>query len=110
MRTPLEIIGELKHVTYWSQPNIKFHETMALLNELETSLNPVEETIEEDIPQIPEPEFPQEGQIVLMKDENGIYEEYLVGEVAVEEPVTETQSVEKPVAKKPTVKKTAPKK
>jgi hypothetical protein len=106
MRTPLEIIGELKHVTYWSQPNIKFHETMALLNELETSLNPIEETIEEDIPQIPEPE----GQIVLMKDENGIFEEYLVGEVAVEEPVTETPPVKKPVAKKPAVKKTAPKK
>jgi hypothetical protein len=104
MRTPLEIIGELKHVTYWSQPNIKFHETMALLNELETSLNPVEEIIEEDIPQIPEPE----GQIVLMKDENGIYEEYIVGETVVEEPVTETPEVKKP--RKPTVKKTTPKK
>ena len=110
MRTPLEIIGELKHVTYWSQPNIKFNETMALLNELETSLNPVEETIEEDIPQIPEPEFPQEGQIVLMKDENGIFEEYIVDETVVEEPVTETPPVKKPVAKKPAVKKTAPKK
>ena len=97
MRTPLEIIGELKHVTYWSQPNLKFHETMALLNELETSLNPIEEIIE--------PEFPQEGQIVLMKDENGIYEEYLVGDIVIEEPVTET-----PPIKKPTVKKTAPKK
>jgi hypothetical protein len=83
---------------------------MALLNELETSLNPVEETIEEDIPQIPEPEFPQEGQIVLMKDENGIYEEYIVGETVVEEPVTETPPIKKPVAKKPAVKKTAPKK
>jgi hypothetical protein len=109
MRTPLEIISELKHVTYWSQPNLKFHETMALLNELETSLNPAEEIIEEDIPQIPEPEFPQEGQIVLMKDENGVYEEYLVGEaVVVEEPVTETPEVKKP--RKPTVKKTTPKK
>ena len=106
MRTPLEIIGELKHVTYWSQPNIKFHETMALLNELETSLNPVEEIIEPT----PEPEFPQEGQIVLMKDENGIYEEYIVDETVVEEPVTETPPVKKPVAKKPAVKKTAPKK
>jgi hypothetical protein len=108
MRTPLEIISELKHVTYWSQPNLKFHETMALLNELETSLNPAEEIIEEDIPQIPEPEFPQEGQIVLMKDENGIFEEYIVDEIVVEEPVTETPEVKKP--RKPTVKKTTPKK
>lgn len=106
MRTPLEIIGELKHVTYWSQPNLKFNETMALLNELETSLNPVEEIIEPT----PEPEFPQEGQIVLMKDENGIYEEYLVGEPVVEEPVTEAPATKKPVTKKPPVKKTAPKK
>ena len=106
MRTPLEIIGELKHVTYWSQPNIKFHETMALLNELETSLNPIEETIEEDILQIPEPE----GQIILMKDENGIFEEYIVGDIVIEETTTETPPVKKPVAKKPTVKKTAPKK
>jgi hypothetical protein len=97
MRTPLEIIGELKHVTYWSQPNLKFHETMALLNELETSLNPIEEIIE--------PEFPQEGQIVLMKDENGIFEEYIVGETVVEEPVTEIPAAKKPVAKKPSTKK-----
>jgi hypothetical protein len=51
MRTPLEIIAELKHVTHWSQPNIKFGETMALINELETTLtvdeiinNPIEFT------------------------------------------------------------------
>jgi hypothetical protein len=58
MRTPLEIIAELKHVTNWSQPNIKFGETMALINELETVLtvdeiinNPIEyeDLIEEDI-------------------------------------------------------------
>ena len=102
MRTPLEIIAELKHVTYWSQPNIKFHETMALLNELETSLNPVEEIIE--------PSSEPEGQIVLMKDKNGVYEEYLVGEPVVEEPVTEAPATKKPVTKKPPVKKTAPKK
>jgi hypothetical protein len=106
MRTPLEIIGELKHVTYWSQPNIKFHETMALLNELEITLN----RIDENLKQIQVIDSPEEGQIVLMKDENGIYEEYLVGEAVVEEPVTETPPVKKPVAKKPTVKKTAPKK
>lgn len=48
MRTPLEIISELKHVTYWSQPNIKFTETMNLLNELETSLT-VDEIIDNPI-------------------------------------------------------------
>jgi hypothetical protein len=106
MRTPLEIIAELKHVTYWSQPNLKFNETMALLNELETTLSPVDEIIEPT----PESEFPQEGQIVLMKDENGIYEEYLVGEPVVEEPVTEAPAAKKTTTRKPTVKKTAPKK
>ena len=54
MRTPLEIIAQLKHVTYWSQPNIAFTETMALINELETVLtvdevidNPIEPTKDE---------------------------------------------------------------
>jgi len=46
MRTQLEIIQELKHVTYWSQPNIKHDEMMALLNELEATLNPTEPTVE----------------------------------------------------------------
>jgi hypothetical protein len=79
---------------------------MALLNELEITLN----RIDENLKQIQVIDSPEEGQIVLMKDENGIYEEYLVGEAVVEEPVTETPPVKKPVAKKPTVKKTAPKK
>ena len=39
MRTPQTIIQELKNVTHWSQPNIKYNETMALLNELEAALN-----------------------------------------------------------------------
>lgn len=47
MRTPLEIISELKTVTYWSQPNIKFPETMALLNELEYVLSSSEETTQD---------------------------------------------------------------
>lgn len=104
MRTPLEITSELKHVTYSSQPNIRFHETMALLNELEITLN----RIDENLKQIQVIDSPEEGQIVLMKDENGIYEEYLVGDIVVEEPVTEIPVVKKP--RKPTVKKTAPKK
>jgi AAA15 family ATPase/GTPase len=40
MRTPLEIIADLKNTTYWSQPNIKYTETMNLLDELEASLHP----------------------------------------------------------------------
>lgn len=106
MRTPLEITSELKHVTYSSQPNIRFHQTLALLNELEASLTHVEEIIEPTL----ESEFPQEGQIVLMKDENGVYEEYLVGEAVVGEPVTESPAAKKTTTRKPTVKKTAPKK
>ena len=46
MRTQLEIIQELKHVTYWSQPNIKHDEMMSLLNELEATLNPTEPVVE----------------------------------------------------------------
>jgi hypothetical protein len=85
MRTPQEIIAELKNVTYWSQPNIKFNDTMALLNELEATLNPVEEEpiIEEPI----------------------VEEEPTVEEPTVEEPTVE----ENPVAKKPTAKKTTKK-
>jgi restriction endonuclease Mrr len=54
MRTPLEIIAELKHVTHWSQPNIKFGETMALINELETILTVevIEEVIDEVVEEI----------------------------------------------------------
>jgi hypothetical protein len=51
MRTPLEIIAELKHVTHWSQPNIKYTETMNLLNELEFLLTLEQETNTEDSPQ-----------------------------------------------------------
>ena len=80
MRTPQEIIAELKHVTYWSQPNIKFNDTMALLNELEATLNPVEE----------EP----------------IIEEIIIEEPIVEE---EPTVEEKPVIKKPAAKKTTKK-
>jgi hypothetical protein len=67
MRTPLEIITEFREVLYWSQPNMKHDEMLTLINELEASLNPVEE------------------QIVLMKNEEGIFEEFTVNE----EPVVE---------------------
>jgi hypothetical protein len=45
MRTPLEIISEFRTLLYWSQPNIKHDEMLALINELEASLNPVEEPV-----------------------------------------------------------------
>ncbi len=40
MRTPLEIVTELKHVTEWSRPNMAFEQTMTLLNELEEAISP----------------------------------------------------------------------
>jgi len=85
MRTPLEIIAELKHVTYWSQPNLKFNETIALLNELETTLSPVEEIIDE----------------IIAKT----VEEVVDPQIIIEEPVTEIPTVKKPVTKKTTPKK-----
>ena len=45
MRTPLEIISEFRTLLYWAQPNIKHDEMLALINELEASLNPVEEPV-----------------------------------------------------------------
>ena len=48
MRTPLEIISEFRNVLYWSQPNMKHDEMLALINELEASLNPVEEPVVEE--------------------------------------------------------------
>jgi len=38
MRNTKEIIQALKLATEWSQPNIKYNEIMALINELETVL------------------------------------------------------------------------
>jgi len=57
MEKLLGIISQLRHVTEWSQPNIKFVETMALINELEEEVNtlqvaePKEEIVE--VPQEP---------------------------------------------------------
>jgi len=78
MRTPQEIISEFRTVLYWSQPNSKHDEMLALINELEASLTPVEE------------------QIVLMKNEEGIFEEFTVNE----EPVIEEPTVEVVTPKK----------
>jgi len=74
MRTPQEIISEFRTVLYWSQPNIKHDEMLVLINELEASLNPVEE------------------QIVLMKNEEGIFEEFTINEEPVVEDISESLS------------------
>jgi hypothetical protein len=73
MRTSQEIILEFRDVLYWSQPNMKHDQMLALINELEDSLHPVEEPIVEA------------EQVVLMKNEEGIFEEFTVNE----EPVVE---------------------
>jgi len=84
MREPLEIIANLKQVTYWSQPNIKFDETMQLLNELENALTPVEVEPIVEKPIVEEP----------------IVEE-VIEEVVVEELITEEPVVEEVVVKAP---------
>ena len=63
MRTPLEIVTELKHVTEWSRPNMAFEQTMTLLNELEEAISPpqpepiIAEIVEVvDVPEIPDTE------------------------------------------------------
>ena len=61
MRTPLEIVTEIKHVTEWSRPNMAFEQTMTLLNELEAAISPpqpepvIAEIVEVvDVPEIPD--------------------------------------------------------
>jgi hypothetical protein len=49
MRTVEEIITDLKHNIYWSQPNIKFNELSALVAELENTLSSPEVIVEETI-------------------------------------------------------------
>jgi hypothetical protein len=84
MRTPQEIILEFRNVLYWSQPNIKHDEMLALINELEASLNPIEEPIVEA------------EQVVLMKNEEGIFEEFTVNkEPVIEEPIAEVVAPKK---------------
>jgi hypothetical protein len=102
MRTPLEIIAEFRNVLYWSQPNIKHDEMLALINELEASLNPIEE------------------QIVLMKNEEGIFEEFTVNEEPVVEDISEsisnilslleTGAVEEPIVEEVVAPKKRPRK
>jgi hypothetical protein len=87
MREPLEIINELKHVTYWSQPNMKYEETMNLLFELEATLSLAEEIVVIEEQTVEEP----------------IVE--VVEEVVIEETVTEEPTIEVAAPKKTTRKK-----
>jgi hypothetical protein len=48
MRTVEAIIADLKHQIHWSQPNIRFNELTALVNELENTLSPSEVVVEEE--------------------------------------------------------------
>jgi restriction endonuclease Mrr len=98
MRTPLEIIAELKHVTYWSQPNIKFTETMNLLNELETTLTVeiVEEVIEDVIDDVVDEIIADFDQISPQELEDILNEEIV--EVVPPKP-TKPKATPKPKAK-----------
>jgi hypothetical protein len=76
---------------------MKHDEMLALINELEASLNPVEE------------------QIVLMKNEEGIFEEFTVNEEPVVEDISESLSnilslLETGAVEEPIVEVVAPKK
>ena len=86
MRTVDAIIADLKHQIYWSQPNIRFNEMSALINELENTLSPTEALVEE--PTI----------------EETVVEE-AVEETVTEEPTIEEAVIEEPVVAKKTTKK-----
>jgi len=87
MREPLEIINELKHVTYWSQPNMKYEETLNLLSELEATLFPAEEIVVVEEPVIEKP-------IVE------VVEEVVIEETVTEEPIVEVTAPKKTTRKK----------
>jgi len=106
MREPLEIIDEIRGFIS-SQNPIRFphQETILvnLLNELENTLNPVEEVVVE------------EEQIVLMKNEEGIFEEFTVNEEPVVEDISESLSnilslLETGAVEEPIIEVVAPKK
>lgn len=78
MRTPQEIILEFRNVLYWSQPNMKYNEMLNLINELENTLFPSEVVIE--------------GQTILMKNEEGIFEEIQINEEEI------TSIIDNPIA------------
>ena len=46
MRTAQQILADLRHTTEWSQPNVRYNEFIALIDELEAVLVNVKNTIE----------------------------------------------------------------
>jgi len=46
MRTAQQILADLRHTTEWSQPNVRYNEFIALIDELEAVLTNVKTTIE----------------------------------------------------------------
>jgi len=89
MRTPEEIIIDVKNILYWSQPILKYDEILNFINELEATLKTpievlpvVEEVIEEPII----------GEIL----EVTFSEPVLIEEVVVEEPTVSTVKVKRP--------------
>jgi UDP-3-O-[3-hydroxymyristoyl] glucosamine N-acyltransferase len=106
MRTPEAIITDLRNVLYWSQPNIKFDELSALINELEAIVTPTEEVIPTKIVEevVVEETTIDTEQNVLIKNEEGIFEEITLAEESFIE-VTEEVTKEPVVTKKTTKKK-----
>jgi hypothetical protein len=106
MREPLEIIAGIRGFIS-SQNPMRFPHQEAilvdLLNELENTLNPVEEVVVEA------------EQVVLMKNEEGIFEEFTVNEEPVVEDISESLSnilslLETGAVEEPTVEVATPKK
>jgi hypothetical protein len=115
MREPLEIIAGIRDFIS-SQNPMRFPHQEAilvdLLNELENILNP--QPIEEPVIEEPIVEVVEE-QIVLMKNEEGIFEEFTVNEEPVVEDISESLSnilslLETGAVEEPTVEVVAPKK
>ena len=77
MRNPQQIISDLKHNIYWSQPNGRFTEMMSLVNELEHILNT--KSSQEEILSMPAP----------VVEEAVIEEALIVEEVTIEDVIEE---------------------
>ena len=86
MRTPEEIIIDVKNILYWSQPILKYDEILNLINELEATLK----TPIEVLPVVEE--VVETEQNVLIKNEEGIFEEVTI----VEEVAVSTVKVKRP--------------
>lgn len=98
MRTAEQIIADLKHQIYWSQPNMRFNEMNALVAELEDTLFPSEAA-----PQPTEEEIAAANEIWSENTSTPLEE--IIEELVIEEPVVEEVIEETPteeVAVKPT--------